>query len=223
MPSTGAHFQTSRSRCRDFSCRLQSYLLLKASQQKVHLKGLSSIFAFFELDAVVLFLCRRWEEPLRRPADVAELAEAVEYADELLHSLPRLVLESDRLSGPLNVVMAGSKVPVLSMAWALSGVHTPSARPGANAGGRIDGLWREYRLLLRGSRDLYVVLLDCRPLDNDPGDGRGKPWSLCGVLLRVVKVECKFPSDSVTDSGVAWILFGENGKYWSFGNGIGEP
>lgn len=79
-----------------------------------------------ELDVALVFLFWRVrEELLRRLVDVAELADAVEYADELLHSLPKLLVESERLSEPLCArtgSMGGSEVPKVC------------ARPGDRAG-----------------------------------------------------------------------------------------
>jgi hypothetical protein len=77
---------------------------LNASQQNVHLKGRASGFAFLELEIEpAFFLERLFAELLRLTLDAAELAEAVECADELLHSLPKLVVESDRRNGSLGV------------------------------------------------------------------------------------------------------------------------
>ena len=132
---------------------------MKASQQNVHLKGRASGFAFLELEIeLAFFLERLFAELLRLTRDAAELAEAVEWAEELLHSLPKLVLESDRRSGSLNVGERSPSVPRASIAWERPGDHAGPFKTCGDSDCRMGGPWREYRLLRRGKRDLYTGL-----------------------------------------------------------------
>lgn len=159
VPLVVAHLHTSRSRCRDFSCLRQSYLLLNESQQNVHWKGRKLGSIFFALDAVVaLFLCRLLNELLRRLPDVAELADAVECADELLHSLPRLVEESDRRSGPWFAGDAMICESVSPPAWKNPGDHAVPFGVRGDDEYFIDDFGREYTLLRLGSLERYAGL-----------------------------------------------------------------
>lgn len=82
---------SSRERCRDFSCLAQSYLCLKVSQQKVHLKMRSSF------DANLSFF-RDFDRgtdarPFLLREDMAERLEARDWMEESLTPLSMLVVE----------------------------------------------------------------------------------------------------------------------------------
>lgn len=139
----------------------------------MHLKGLGSAFSFREPDDFVFFRCRLCEELLRRLVEVAELADAVEYADELLHSLPTLAIlaeESDRRSGRCSADEFTSKAPAGSTPCVSSGIHSGSFTLAGRADFLNEGLEREYRLLRRGRRERYVLVLSCGMTDPRPGD-----------------------------------------------------
>ena len=125
----------------------------------MHLKGRASISTFFELEVeTAFFLDRLLEELLRLTLDAAELADAVDCAEELLHSLPRLVVESDLRNGSLG---AGETSPSVSRASIASWNPSGHAGPVENCGSsdcRIGGPCREYKLLRRGNLDLYTGL-----------------------------------------------------------------
>ena len=122
----------------------------------MHLKGRTSAFAFLELEIEpAFFLERLFAELLRLTLDAAELAEAVEWVEELLHSLPKLVFEFDRRSGSLSV---GERSPRASIAWERPGDHVGPFKACGDNDCRMGGPWREYRLLRRGKRDLYTGL-----------------------------------------------------------------
>ena len=125
----------------------------------MHLKGRPSGFAFLELEIEpVFFLERLFAELLRLTLDAAELAEAVECADELLHSLPKLVVESDRRSGSLGVGERSPCVPLVSIACEKPRGHAGPVGTCGDSDCRIGGPCREYKLLRRGKRDLYAGL-----------------------------------------------------------------
>lgn len=125
----------------------------------MHLKGRASGFVFLELEIEpAFFLERLFEELLRLTLDAAELAEAVECADELLHSLPKLVVESDRRSGSLGVGERSPCVPCRSIACEKPRGHAGPVETCGDSDCRIGGPCREYRLLRRGKRDLYAGL-----------------------------------------------------------------
>jgi hypothetical protein len=125
----------------------------------VHLKGRASGFAFLELEIEpAFFLERLFAELLRLTLDAAELAEAVECADELLHSLPKLVVESDRRNGSLVVGERSPCVLCASIACEKPMGHAGPLNTCGDSDCRIGGPCREYKLRRRGNRDLYAGL-----------------------------------------------------------------
>lgn len=104
-PPFGVHNQPSRLRCNDFSCRDQSYLLLKESQQNVHWKIRRSLL-------VPLVLLKRFVFVTAARAldrDLEDLAEAADLEDALVLSLFRLPVEAARLNAGWTSKLSASR------------------------------------------------------------------------------------------------------------------
>ena len=83
--TNGAQIHFSRLRCSDFSCLVQSYLLLKVSVQNVHwkIRRLLSLSSMLPIFVEVGFLLRRLRSRLAAlPMEPNEVLEPCDQVDE---------------------------------------------------------------------------------------------------------------------------------------------